>query len=285
MNSLALGRVRVEAVVETAGPTRPTWLFPAATPEALARHREWLAPHFIDAEGRLLQSVHTFVVKTPASPPSSTPASGTTRTAAAAALPHDPDQISSRSPRRRFPGVGRRGDLHPSARRPRRLEHPAGRWALGAHLSPRPPPLRAARVGALDDRGGRRHESHPGRQRGTGPGRGPRHPGGGGPPGSDGLWLEPTPGHTPGHVSVRLSPGTARPSSRATSCITPSRSPSPAGVPSTPNRGAGPGDAARVLRALCGRADHRARHPLQPSDRGRILRHGDAWRFVVAEPR
>ena len=65
MNPLALGRVRVEAVVETAGPTRPTWLFPAATPEALEPHRAWLAPHFIDAEGRLRQSVHTFVVKTP----------------------------------------------------------------------------------------------------------------------------------------------------------------------------------------------------------------------------
>jgi glyoxylase-like metal-dependent hydrolase (beta-lactamase superfamily II) len=65
MNTFTLGRVRVDAVVETAGPTRPTWLFPAATPEALAPHRAWLAPHFIDAEGRLRQSVHTFVVKTP----------------------------------------------------------------------------------------------------------------------------------------------------------------------------------------------------------------------------
>ena len=65
MNTLVLGRVRVEAVVETAGPTRPTWLFPAATPEALEPHRAWLAPHFIDAEGRLRQSVHTFAVKAP----------------------------------------------------------------------------------------------------------------------------------------------------------------------------------------------------------------------------
>jgi len=64
MRELAIGRLRVGAVVETAGPTRPTWLFPSVTAEAVERHRGWLAPHFLDAEGRLLQSVHTFVVRT-----------------------------------------------------------------------------------------------------------------------------------------------------------------------------------------------------------------------------
>lgn len=65
MDDLVVGRLRVGAVVETAGPTRATWLFPSATPEGLDRHRAWLAPHFLDAEGRLLQSVHTFAVKAP----------------------------------------------------------------------------------------------------------------------------------------------------------------------------------------------------------------------------
>ncbi len=65
MRTLTLGRWSVAAVVETAGPTRPTWLLPAATPEALAPHRGWLAPHFLDADGRLLQSVHAFVAKSP----------------------------------------------------------------------------------------------------------------------------------------------------------------------------------------------------------------------------
>ena len=65
MRDLVVGRLRIGAVVETAGPTRLTWLFPSATPEGLERHRAWLAPHFLDAEGRLLQSVHTFVVKAP----------------------------------------------------------------------------------------------------------------------------------------------------------------------------------------------------------------------------
>jgi hypothetical protein len=65
MRDLEVGRLRVGAVVETAGPTRATWLFPSATPEGLDRHRAWLAPHFLDGEGRLIQSVHTFVVKAP----------------------------------------------------------------------------------------------------------------------------------------------------------------------------------------------------------------------------
>jgi glyoxylase-like metal-dependent hydrolase (beta-lactamase superfamily II) len=65
MRDLEVGRLRIGAVVETAGPTRATWLFPSAPPEGLDRHRAWLAPHFLDTEGRLLQSVHTFVVKTP----------------------------------------------------------------------------------------------------------------------------------------------------------------------------------------------------------------------------
>jgi glyoxylase-like metal-dependent hydrolase (beta-lactamase superfamily II) len=65
MRPLRLGRLRVSAVVERAGPTRPTWLLPDATPEAVERHRGWLAPHFLDDKGRFLQSIHTFVVQAP----------------------------------------------------------------------------------------------------------------------------------------------------------------------------------------------------------------------------
>ena len=56
MNPLELGRLRVSAVVERAGPTRPTWLLPDAAPEAVERHRDWLAPHFLDEQGRFLQT-------------------------------------------------------------------------------------------------------------------------------------------------------------------------------------------------------------------------------------
>jgi hypothetical protein len=54
---ITLGRLRVTRVVERAGPTRPTWLLPAAGPEAVERHREWLAPHFLDDRGRFRQSL------------------------------------------------------------------------------------------------------------------------------------------------------------------------------------------------------------------------------------
>ena len=56
------GRLRVCTVVERAAPTRPTWLLPDALPDAVERHRGWLAPHFLDDRGRFLQSIHTFVV-------------------------------------------------------------------------------------------------------------------------------------------------------------------------------------------------------------------------------
>src|SRR5438067_13746073 len=65
MRALSLGRLRVDAVVERAGSTRPTWLLPDATPEPVERHRAWLAPHFLDDKGRFLQSIHTFVVRSP----------------------------------------------------------------------------------------------------------------------------------------------------------------------------------------------------------------------------
>ena len=65
MNPVDLGRLRISAVVERAGPTRPTWLLPDATPEAVERHRSWLAPHFLDDKGRFLQSIHSFVVQAP----------------------------------------------------------------------------------------------------------------------------------------------------------------------------------------------------------------------------
>lgn len=65
MHPLAVGRLRVTAVVEVAGPTPPNWLLPDATAQAIERHREWLAPHFLDDRGRLLQSVHAFVLASP----------------------------------------------------------------------------------------------------------------------------------------------------------------------------------------------------------------------------
>jgi glyoxylase-like metal-dependent hydrolase (beta-lactamase superfamily II) len=99
---------------------------------------------------------------------------------------------------------------------------------------------------------------------------------------SDELWLEPTPGHTPGHVSVRLSSGDGE------AVITGDLMHHPAQV-------AEPGwgshfdsdveQARKTRRAFCERyADGpiavlgtHFNHPTA----GRIVRHGDTWRFVV----
>ncbi|MBM4439819.1 MAG: MBL fold metallo-hydrolase [Candidatus Rokubacteria bacterium] len=65
MHPIELGRIRVSTVVERAGPTRATWLFPRVTQDAVEAHRGWLAPHFLDDKGRLLQSIHAFVIQAP----------------------------------------------------------------------------------------------------------------------------------------------------------------------------------------------------------------------------
>jgi glyoxylase-like metal-dependent hydrolase (beta-lactamase superfamily II) len=65
MKPVEIGRVRVENVIEFCGPTRRNWLFPDTPREAMERHRWWLAPHFLDDWGRLIMSIHAFVVRAP----------------------------------------------------------------------------------------------------------------------------------------------------------------------------------------------------------------------------
>jgi glyoxylase-like metal-dependent hydrolase (beta-lactamase superfamily II) len=65
MKPVEIGRVRIENVVEFCGPTRRNWLFPETPREAMERHRSWLAPHFLDDWGRLIMSIHAFVVRAP----------------------------------------------------------------------------------------------------------------------------------------------------------------------------------------------------------------------------
>ena len=63
---IRIGDVTIERVDELVLPTSVRWLLPDATREATAPCSEWLKPHFQNADGFLLQSIHTFVVKTPA---------------------------------------------------------------------------------------------------------------------------------------------------------------------------------------------------------------------------
>lgn len=57
-----VGDVTITKVVEIEIPGPATWIVPQATPENLARET-WLQPHFADAEGVAVMSVHALVVE------------------------------------------------------------------------------------------------------------------------------------------------------------------------------------------------------------------------------
>jgi glyoxylase-like metal-dependent hydrolase (beta-lactamase superfamily II) len=63
MSVWKIGNVRITRVVEIDATRTGTELLPSATPEALAKEAEWLAPAFIDDAGNLKLSVHTFIVE------------------------------------------------------------------------------------------------------------------------------------------------------------------------------------------------------------------------------
>lgn len=61
--SWTVGDVRITRVLEMPPiPMPPAFLFTAATEEDLKRH-DWMTPHFADDEGRMLLSLHAFVVE------------------------------------------------------------------------------------------------------------------------------------------------------------------------------------------------------------------------------
>jgi len=100
------------------------------------------------------------------------------------------------------------------------------------------------------------------------------------------IWLEPTPGHTPGHASVRLEGG-----DRA-AVITGDLMHHPVQV-AEPEWGShfdtDLGEARKTRRAFCERCAETGalvlgthfHHPTA----GRIVRHGETWRFAATEPR
>jgi glyoxylase-like metal-dependent hydrolase (beta-lactamase superfamily II) len=285
MTTLAVGRLRVTAVVERAGPTRPTWLLPDAGPEAVERHRGWLAPHFLDDKGRLLQSIHTFVLQAP----------GLTALVDTC-VGNDKDR-GGRAPFHMM-RTSFLEDLRAAGFPPEsidvvvcthlhvdhvgwntRLDH--GRWVptfpRARHLFARQEwehwsserdedtkrimadsvqPVLDAGLADLVDTDHRI---------------------------SDEIWFEPTPGHTPGHVSVRLRSGEGE------AVITGDLMHHP--IQMAEPQWATPFDtdaeqARKTRRAFCERyADTGVTvlgtHFHDPTA-GRIVRHGSTWRFVVA---
>lgn len=66
MTPLTLGEVTVARVVEIGRSTFPTAsMLPASTPDAIARHHDWLKPFWDDVTGDLGSRIGTWVVRTP----------------------------------------------------------------------------------------------------------------------------------------------------------------------------------------------------------------------------
>ena len=285
MDDVVVGRLRIGAVVETAGPTRPTWLFPAVTREAVGAHRAWLAPHFLDGDGRLLQSVHTFVVRTP-----------DLTVLVDTCIGNDKDR-GGRRPfhmlRTGFLDTLRAAGVAPEAVdvvvcTHLHVDHVGwntrlddGRWVP---TFPRARYLFARRewehwTGEDDDATKRimADSVAPVLEAGLADLVPMDHRI------TDEIRLEPTPGHTPGHVSVRLASG------GADAVVTGDLMHHPVQVAEPEWRtpfDTDPVEASRTRRAFCERYADRpvtvlGTHFHHPTA-GRIVRRGDGWRFVVS---
>jgi glyoxylase-like metal-dependent hydrolase (beta-lactamase superfamily II) len=284
MNTLTLGRLTVSAVVERAGPTRPTWLLPDATPEALEKHREWLAPHFLDEKGRFLQSIHTFVVRAPELTLLVDTCVGNDKDrggrqpfhmmrtgflddlAAAGVAPESVDLVLCTHLHVDHVGWntrlenGRWVPTFPRARHlfgRRELEHWSGEKDEDTQriMADSVQPVLDAGLAELVDMDHRI---------------------------SSELWLEPTPGHTPGHVSLRLRSG------NADAVITGDLMHHPVQIAEShwgSHFDTDVEQARKTRRAFCDRYADSAvtvlgthfHHPTA----GRIVRHGETWRFRV----
>ena len=287
MHPIELGRLSVVAVVERAGPTRPTWLLPDATPEAVERHRSWLAPNFLDDKGRFLQSIHSFVVQAPGLTLLVDTCVGNDKDrggrqpfhmmhtafledlAAAGFPPESIDVVLCTHLHVDHVGWNTRldgGRWVPTFPRARYL-FAKREWD---HWSAEPDPD-TARITAdsvkpvldagLADLVAMDHRI------------------------SSEIWLEPTPGHTPGHASVRLEGGDSA------AVITGDLMHHPIQV-AEPEWGShfdtDLGEARKTRRAFCERyagtgALVLGTHFHHPTA-GRIVRHGETWRFAPAEP-
>jgi glyoxylase-like metal-dependent hydrolase (beta-lactamase superfamily II) len=284
MHPMTLGRLRISTVVERAGPTRPTWLLPDAAPEAVERHRSWLAPHFLDGQGRFLQSIHTFVVQAPGltalvdtcvgndkdrggRPPFHMLRTGFLDDLRAAGFPPESiDLVLCTHLHVDHVGwntrleAGRWVPTFPRARHlfaRREWEH----WSAERDEAARR--IMADSVAPIVDAGLADLVEVDHRI-------------------SDEIWLEPTPGHTPGHVSVRLRSGGAE------AVITGDLMHHPVQI-AEPQWGShfdsDVEQARKTRRAFCERyADGPVavlgthfHHPTA----GRIVRHGDTWRLEM----
>jgi glyoxylase-like metal-dependent hydrolase (beta-lactamase superfamily II) len=287
MHSMTMGRLRISTVVERAGPTPPPWLLPKAAPEALERHRGWLAPHFLDDKGRLLMSIHSFVIQAPGFTVLVDTCVGNDKDRGgrqpfhmmrttfledlrgAGFPPESIDLVLCTHLHVDHVGWNTRldgGRWVPTFPRARHLfvrrewEHWSGEKSEDTQriIADSVDPVFDAGLAQLVDMDHRV---------------------------SDEVWLEPTPGHTPGHVSVRLRSGDEQ------AVITGDLMHHPVQVaePRWESHFDSDVDQARkTRRAFCERyADGPVvvlgTHFADPTA-GRIVRHGESWRFTTRRP-
>ena len=62
MTRWKVGNVTITKVVESSGDSPPHFMFPDLTPERVLSH-SWLRPHFANEQGRLLASIHCFIIE------------------------------------------------------------------------------------------------------------------------------------------------------------------------------------------------------------------------------
>jgi glyoxylase-like metal-dependent hydrolase (beta-lactamase superfamily II) len=286
VRSVSVGRLRIDAVVERAGPTRPTWLLPDALPEAVERHRPWLSPHFLDDKGRFMQSVHSFVVRAPGltalvdtcigndKDRGGRPPFHMLRTSflddlrGAGCPPESVDLVICTHLHVDHVGWNTRlddGRWVPTFPRARYLFAHA-EWAhWSAERDEGTTRIMADSVQPVLDAGLAKFVEMDHRI-------------------SDELWFEPTPGHTPGHVSVRLASGGVE------AVITGDLMHHPVQVaePGWNSHFDSDADQARkTRRAFCQRYADRpvtvlGTHFHHPTA-GHIVSHGESWRFAVFE--
>jgi glyoxylase-like metal-dependent hydrolase (beta-lactamase superfamily II) len=64
VQTFAFGNIHVAKVLDTLEPTSPRVLYVDKRKEDFNPYLEWLQPHFLDAEKRMLLSIHTFLIRT-----------------------------------------------------------------------------------------------------------------------------------------------------------------------------------------------------------------------------
>ncbi|MBI3799691.1 MAG: MBL fold metallo-hydrolase [Deltaproteobacteria bacterium] len=64
VQSFAIGNIQLAKVLDSLEPTSPRFLYVDKRKDDFDPHLEWLQPHFVDPEKRMLLSIHTFLIQT-----------------------------------------------------------------------------------------------------------------------------------------------------------------------------------------------------------------------------